>query len=157
MSLASWYGVFAAVATALNLGTQWVMLRFVHPLSPDPCAQWGFACASKFDLLVAMAAGTLIGLIAKYVLDKKYIFRFTARNAVHDMQKFFLYSLMGAFTTLIFLSTELAFDSLLPYSWSKYVGALVGLLVGYTTKFFCDRKFVFITERVCGTAKTAGH
>jgi len=104
-----------------------------------------------------MAAGTLIGLIAKYVLDKRYIFRFAARNAVDDMQKFFLYSLTGAFTTLIFWGTELAFDSLLPYSWSKYGGAVVGLLIGYTTKYFCDKKFVFIAEGGCGTAKTTGN
>jgi putative flippase GtrA len=60
-----------------------------------------------------------------------------------DAKKFILYSLMGAFTTIIFWGTEIAFDTLYQDPNAKYVGAVIGLSIGYVIKYFLDKKYVF--------------
>jgi putative flippase GtrA len=91
-----------------------------------------------------MFFGTLAGLIVKYILDKKFIFYHVVENKKEDAKKFALYSLMGVFTTLIFWGTEITFDTLLQDPNAKYLGAVIGLSIGYIIKYFLDKKFVFI-------------
>ena len=95
-------------------------------------------------LYVAMFFGTLAGLVAKYILDKKYIFYHITKDKKDDAQKFALYSLMGVFTTIIFWGTEIAFDALIEDPNAKYIGAIIGLSIGYIIKYFLDKKYVFI-------------
>jgi putative flippase GtrA len=84
--------------------------------------------------------GTLSGLLLKYFLDKKYIFFYETSSKKDDGKKFFLYSLMGVFTTLIFWAFELGFEFL----WQKkYLGAVIGLLIGYIVKYQLDKRYVF--------------
>ena len=122
------YTLFAIISTLVNL-----------------LAQYGsFAVYSGFfDLYAAMAVGTLAGLVVKYVLDKKFIFYHEVESKKEDAQKFFLYSLMGVFTTLIFWGFEIAFDALFVGESAKYVGAVIGLAIGYVVKYFLDKRFVF--------------
>ena len=90
-----------------------------------------------------MFFGTLTGLIAKYILDKKYIFYYVVKDKKEDSQKFILYSIMGVFTTLIFWGFEIGFDYIFDSEIAKYIGAIIGLSIGYITKYFLDKKFVF--------------
>ena len=55
-----------------------------------------------------------------------------------------LYSCMGVFTTVIFWGTETGFNAVFESSNAKYIGAVIGLTIGYIMKYFLDRKFVFI-------------
>ena len=122
------YAIFALLSTALNLFCQYL----------------SFALYDGFlSLYVAMFAGTLAGLVLKYILDKKYIFFHTPKSRADDGKKFFLYSLMGVFTTFIFWGFEIGFDMLFESKNAKYAGALVGLGIGYVVKYFLDKKFVF--------------
>lgn len=121
------YAAFAAVATAVNLLTQWAVL---------------LAWAGAYGLYAALALGTLTGLVAKYILDKRWIFADHSTGAATHARKFSLYTLMGVFTTAIFWGTELAFDALLGGAW-RYVGGALGLAVGYVVKYRLDRRFVF--------------
>lgn len=91
--------------------------------------------------------GTLAGLIVKYILDKRFIFYHTPKDKKDDAKKFVLYSLMGVFTTTIFWGTEIAFDALSQDPNAKYLGAIIGLGIGYIIKYFLDKKFVFKTKR----------
>ena len=91
-----------------------------------------------------MFTGTLSGLVVKYVLDKKLIFYHVVENKKDDAKKFALYSLMGVFTTIIFWGTEIAFDARSQNPNAKYLGAVIGLSIGYIIKYFLDKKFVFI-------------
>jgi len=91
-----------------------------------------------------MFFGTLAGLVAKYILDKKYIFYHTPKDKKDDAKKFVLYSFMGIFTTIIFWGTEITFDALLENPNAKYIGAVIGLSIGYIIKYFLDKKYVFI-------------
>ena len=123
------YIIFAVIATLLNLLFQYLSFKVYD----------GFG-----SLYVAMFLGTLAGLIAKYILDKRWIFYHISKNKKDDAKKFILYSIMGIFTTIIFWGTEIAFDMLLQNSNAKYIGAVIGLGIGYITKYYLDKRFVFI-------------
>ena len=122
------YSLFALIATIINLFTQFISLAIY---------------SQDFSLYIAMFFGTLTGLIAKYILDKKYIFYYVVKDKKEDSQKFILYSIMGVFTTLIFWGFEMGFDYIFDGEIAKYIGAIIGLSIGYITKYFLDKKFVF--------------
>lgn len=122
------YSLFALIATIINLFTQFISLAIY---------------SQDFSLYIAMFFGTITGLIAKYILDKKYIFYYVVKDKKEDSQKFILYSIMGVFTTLIFWGFEIGFDYIFDSEIAKYIGAIIGLSVGYITKYFLDKKFVF--------------
>ena len=127
--LAVKYALFALVSTLVNLLFQYLSFKVYS----------GFGA-----LYVAMAVGTLAGLVVKYVLDKKWIFYHTPKDRKDDAKKFALYSFMGVFTTLIFWGTEMAFYYLAHFPGSQYVGGALGLTVGYLVKYFLDKRFVFV-------------
>lgn len=122
------YILFAIVSAIINLGVQWFSFVLYK----------GFLA-----LYVAMFFGTLAGLITKYILDKKYIFYHTPKSKRDDGKKFALYSLMGVFTTFIFWAFEIGFDYLHESESAKYLGAVVGLGIGYIIKYYLDKRFVF--------------
>ena len=122
------YSLFALIATIINLFTQFISLAIY---------------SQDFSLYIAIFFGTLTGLIVKYILDKKYIFYYVVKDKKEDSQKFILYSIMGVFTTLIFWGFEIGFDYIFDSEIAKYIGAIIGLSIGYITKYFLDKKFVF--------------
>ncbi len=130
--LAIKYTIFAVISTLVNLLFQYL----------------SFLVYSDFgSLYIAMFLGTLAGLVAKYILDKKFIFYHTPTDKKDDAKKFVLYSLMGVFTTIIFWGTEITFDTLSQDPNAKYLGAIIGLTIGYIIKYFLDKKYVFIHKK----------
>ncbi|WP_263147291.1 GtrA family protein [Pseudomonas sp. RIT-PI-AD] len=128
MKLTFIYALLAVVATAANIGAQDLLVRVYD---------------GHYAVALSVAFGTGVGLIVKYVLDKRYIFRFRAKNAVHDGQTFILYALMGLITTVIFWGFEFGFDHLFQTKEMRYVGAVIGLAIGYVAKYALDKRFVF--------------
>ncbi len=126
------YALFAGIAIAVNLGTQFVLLQVY---------------SGKYSIYLAILGGTGTGLIVKYVLDKKYIFYYSTKNVKHDFYKFVMYAFMGIVTTAVFWGTELLFHFLFKFKSAKYIGGFLGLFIGYTTKYFLDKKFVFIDKK----------
>ncbi len=135
LSIAIKYALFAAIATLSNIGVQRLSLGIYGGI---------------YSLYVAMFFGTLVGLIIKYTLDKRYIFYYKVETKKEDLFKFILYSFMGVFTTLIFWGTELLFHRVFLFEAAKFIGAAVGLTVGYATKYFLDMRFVFRKGGVSG-------
>lgn len=123
------YGGFAVVATVVNLGVQRAVL--------------GAAGSGAAGFAAAMVAGTLAGLVVKYALDKRWIFLDPATGVRAHGQRFGLYTLMGVATTAIFWATETAFWLAWQTEAMRELGAVLGLAVGYVTKYFLDRRFVF--------------
>ena len=134
MKLALLYAFLALIATATNIGAQDLVVR--HYAGTDA-------------VLISVMTGTGVGLVVKYVLDKRYIFRFRARDTVHDSLTFALYTLMGLLTTVIFWGFEFGFDRLFESKEMRYLGGVIGLALGYLTKYQLDKRFVF---RVGATA-----
>ena len=69
VSLITKYIFFALIATILNL---WVQ-RFVLGVN-----------TSDISLLIAIVLGTLVGLVVKYTLDKKWIFYYKTYEIKKD-------------------------------------------------------------------------
>lgn len=122
------YLALAALATAVNLLTQWPFFQLFDG--------W-------WVLYLALFVGTLAGLVTKYLLDKKWIFNYQASSKSDDLQKFGLYSLMGVFTTAIFWGMEIFFFHVFVFEGSQYVGGALGLAIGYVVKYYLDKKYVF--------------
>lgn len=127
------YTVFAVIATFANL----LMQRLV--LLGGDTALW---------FMAAVAAGTLIGLVVKYLLDKRWIFGDTSTGVKAHGKKFSLYTAMGLITTAIFWGTETAFWLIWQTDMMREIGAVLGLSVGYVVKYNLDRRFVFTNNRL---------
>lgn len=139
LTLALHYSAFAIIATTANLGTQSAILAFDD---------------QALVYYLALAAGTGIGLVVKYILDKTWIFADRSKGVAAHAQKFSLYTLMGVVTTLIFWATETAFWFAWQTHEARVAGALLGLGVGYFVKYQLDRRFVF-TAGEQGAARLA--
>lgn len=128
MNLIIKYVIFALIATAVNIGAQDIVIRNY---------------IGAFDILISVVVGTGAGLVVKYILDKRYIFRFRARDVAHDGKTCALYTLMGLATTVIFWGFEFGFDHLFETKEMRYLGGIIGLAIGYLTKYHLDKRYVF--------------
>ena len=122
------YALFAVLAALANLAAQ----RAVFALAP---------VALRYEL--ALVAGTGVGLVAKYLLDRRWIFHDRSRGLRAHSRRFTLYSLTGVVTTLIFWGTETAFWLAFGTRPMREAGAALGLLLGYVLKYRLDRRYVF--------------
>jgi putative flippase GtrA len=122
------YALLALIATVINIAAQDIAIHLY---------------AGAFSVLISMIVGTGAGLVVKYILDKRFIFRFRARDLGHDSKTFALYTLMGLATTVIFWGFELGFDHLFGSKEMRYVGGVIGLAIGYVTKYYLDKRYVF--------------
>ena len=129
------YAAFAAIATLANLGAQ----RIVLSLGED---------AAIF--VAAVFWGTLVGLVVKYLLDKRWIFADHSTGLANHGRKFSLYTAMGVVTTAIFWGTETLFWLLWKTDVMRETGAVLGLAVGYLVKYRLDRRFVFTDGSALG-------
>jgi putative flippase GtrA len=125
------YTAFAVVATIANLATQRAVLQFGD---------------TGGHFVLAVGAGTLVGLVIKYILDKRWVFFDVETSVQNHSRKFSLYTAMGLITTAIFWGTEIAFWLTWHTDMMRELGAILGLSVGYVVKYNLDRRFVF-TER----------
>ena len=126
------YGVFAAIATLINLGSQEIAIRFY---------------TGPYAIYVALLFGTLTGLVSKYTLDKNFIFAYTTESHLHNLNKFVAYTLTGGFTTAMFWGLELGFEYWFGGKTARYTGAAIGLTIGYVVKYRLDKHLVFVGEQ----------
>lgn len=127
--LALSYAIFALIATAANIGAQDLLIR---------------AYRGGFNLVVSVIAGTGAGLAVKYILDKRYIFRFRTRSVADNARTFGLYIGTGAVTTAVFWAFEFGFHYLFRTMEMRYLGGIVGLSIGYFIKYQFDKRYVFV-------------
>lgn len=128
LAVAALYAVFAAAAAAVNLGTQWA----VAGLWP-----WGLPS------IAALIAGTGAGLLVKYILDKRWIFRAMPMRLAADARRFLQYCATGLVTTALFWGIELSCIAAFGAAWGRYAGGAAGLCAGYSLKYLLDRRIVF--------------
>lgn len=128
-TLLSTYAALAVLATGANIGAQMLCIAAYDGAGAVP---------------LSMAAGTGVGLLLKYGLDKRYIFACRPEGLAHDGRLFALYSLTGLFTTALFWGVELLFHWLFASDAWRYAGGVLGLALGYALKYRLDRRFVFV-------------
>ena len=127
------YATFAVIATIANLCVQ----RLVLSQGND-----------GLTFALAVGTGTLVGLVIKYMLDKRWIFYDLDTGVKAHGQKFSLYTAMGLVTTAIFWGTETAFWLIWQTDVMRELGAVIGLSIGYAVKYNLDRRFVFANSRL---------
>lgn len=125
--LASRYVLFAVIAGVTNLGAQAVV----------------FAIAPFEPLALSILTGTGAGFVAKYLLDKHWIFFDGYHGPSKEARKIFLYGAFSVAMTLIFWGFEIGFLTVWETNFAKYAGAVVGLVIGNFLKYRLDRAFTF--------------
>lgn len=124
------YGAFAILAALANLMTQRLVLAVAGAES-----QLGYG--------LALLSGTGVGLLLKFVLDKRWIFHDAVQSARAETGKFWRYTMTGIATTLLFWGTETWFWLVWQTDLMREAGAILGLSVGYVIKYNLDKRFVF--------------
>jgi putative flippase GtrA len=127
------YAAFAVIATVANLATQRAVLQLGN---------------TGAYFAAAVGAGTIIGLVIKYLLDKRWIFHDIETGMRKHSQMFSLYTVMGTATTAIFWGTETAFWMIWHTDFMRELGAMIGLSIGYIIKYNLDRRFVFADRQM---------
>jgi len=125
------YGSFAVISIASNLAAQALDMYIDN---------------NSYAMLLSMLVGTGVGLVTKYILDKRYIFIFKAENLAHHGKLFFLYSVMGIVTTALFWIIEYGFNWIFATELMRYIGGAIGLIMGYLIKYRLDKQFVFVNK-----------
>ena len=138
--LALAYTAFAVIATIANLGAQRISLALYAGAGAVP---------------VAILLGTGVGLVIKYLLDKRWIFNDARGGAAVHGRLLGLYTLMGVATTAIFWGMEYGFHLVWRTDAMRELGAVIGLGIGYVVKYQLDRRFVFIAPRPAPRADAA--
>ena len=130
--LALRYAAFAAVAVLANLAAQRAVLAFGEG-------------AGHF--IAAVGLGTAVGLVVKYLLDRRWIFADRTAGLAATGWQFGRYTATGLATTAIFWATESAFWLIWQTHAMREAGAVLGLAVGYVLKYRLDRAYVFNRAR----------
>ena len=128
MKIALMYTIFAVISTIANIWSQDLTFRIYQ---------------GEFDLWLGILVGTAVGLVVKYFLDKRYIFKYQTTSIEHGSKTFYLYTVMGVFTTIIFWGFEYTFDAIYQTAEMRYLGGVIGLAIGYIVKYQLDKRFVF--------------
>lgn len=128
MKIALMYTIFAIFATVANIASQDLSTRLYQ---------------GPFAITLSIFVGTGVGLILKYWLDKRYIFQYQTISIQHGSKTFYLYTVMGLVTTVIFWGFEFAFDAVYQTKEMRYLGGIIGLAIGYYVKYQLDKKYVF--------------
>lgn len=129
MKVAGTYACLSIVAIVVNICSQAMVLLWFDGL---------------YSLSYSLAVGAVAGLITKYLLDKRYVFRFQVAEVRNNTKTFILYCLVGVFTTALFLIVELFFNHMFKSDLMRYLGGVLGLSMGYALKYQLDKRFVFV-------------
>lgn len=122
IKLPATYAISSLIAILANISTQEMT---------DSCG-----------IMVSILAGTGIGLMVKYLLDKQYIFSFRAHGALRTRKALMLYILMGITTTGMFWGVEFGFQFLFETKMMRYFGGVIGLAMGYLIGFGLEKRYV---------------
>ena len=122
------YIVFAIIVTITNLSSQRLVLSFL---------------TGNVGYFAALFTGTFIGVVLGYFLDKNWIFKDRVMSSKAVGKQFFLYTMTGAIHTPVFWLIETVFWFIWKTDGMRELGAILGLLVAYTIKYFILRRYVF--------------
>ena len=134
------------MATLINIGIQKTLeIIFTKIIEADfYLIEINIIKKVTFGLLFQMFIATIIAFIFKYLVDKIFIFKDKTKyfSKTH-LKMIFMYGSFAILTTLIFWFFELSFKYFFNFKNAHYIGAVLGLAIGYTIKFLLDKKYVF--------------
>ena len=125
------YSVFAIIVTITNLSSQRLVLSFL---------------TGNVGYFSALFTGTFIGVVLGYILDKNWIFKDPVMSSRVMGKQFFWYAMTGAIHTPVFWLIESVFWFIWKTDGMRELGAVLGLVIAYTLKYFILRRYVFNSD-----------
>ena len=145
------YFIFAACMILLNYIIQKLNELVI---SPYICSVFGgndfiqalYCSTSLVDMPELIGSIVAVGItyVIKFFLDKYLVFKKTSLKIKETSQEFFKYFGFAILTTIENIGIQFIFTNV--FNAPLEVGFLVALSIGYITKFFLDRKYVFTKE-----------
>jgi len=145
------YFIFAACMIMLNYIIQKTNQIVIAPFI---CGSFGsteffqlFYCSTNpynMPELIGSIAAVGITYIIKFFLDKYIVFKKSSLKIKETSQEFFKYFGFAILTTILNVGIQFILTNL--FNAPLEVSFVVALSIGYITKFFLDRKYVFTKE-----------
>ena len=142
------YFIFAIWMIALNYGIQ-KLNQIVF--APAICNSFGsnefiyllYCSTSRYDMPTLIGSIVAIGItyIIKFFLDKLIVFKskgIPLRNTTKEFLKYFVFAIL---TSIENIGIQFLLRNFL--NSSLEISIFLALTIGYSTKFFLDRKYVF--------------
>ncbi|MFX0022498.1 MAG: GtrA family protein [Candidatus Hermodarchaeota archaeon] len=143
----SLYFIFAAAMIGLN----YLIQKLNEVLAPIICASLGsieffqvFYCSTNpFDMSELIGSIVAVGItyIIKFFLDKYIVFKRSGTGSKQTSIEFTKYLGFAILTTLENIGIQFLLSNFL--NTPLEISVVIALGIGYLTKFFLDRKFVF--------------
>jgi len=141
------YFIFAAFMILLNYTIQKINELAI---SPFICSVFGgndfiqaFYCLSSINMPELIGSIVAVGItyFIKFFLDKYLVFKKKDLKIKETSQEFFKYFGFAILTTLENIGIQFVFSNF--FGAPLEVSIIIALSIGYLTKFFLDRKYVF--------------
>ncbi len=101
-----------------------------------------FEIAAPKDVIIeAMFIATFVSLLAKYILDKRYIFEGPTE---FSLPTFLRYTFFGGCITLVVFSGEYVIWRLTQKDLARDLWVITALLIGYWVKYQLDLRYTFL-------------
>lgn len=145
------YFIFAACMILLNY-----IIQKINELAISPfiCSVFGgnafiqaLYCSTNpvnMPELIGSIVAVGITYVIKFFLDKYLVFKKTSLKIKETSQEFFKYFGFAILTTIENIGLQFILTNL--FNAPIEVSVIVALSIGYVTKFFLDRKYVFIND-----------
>lgn len=145
------YFTFAAIMIGLNYLIQKLNQLIIAPFicqnfSGNDFFQIFYCSTNPFDMVELMGSIVAVGItyIIKFFLDKYIVFKTTETKLKETSIEFLKYFGFAILTTIENIGIQFLLTNYL--NAPLEISFIIALSIGYLTKFFIDKKFVFITE-----------
>lgn len=145
------YFTFAAIMIGLNYLIQKLNQLIIAPFicqnfSGNDFFQIFYCSTNPFDMAELMGSIVAVGItyIIKFFLDKYIVFKTTETKLKETSIEFLKYFGFAILTTIENIGIQFLLTNYL--NAPLEISFIIALSIGYLTKFFIDKKFVFITK-----------
>lgn len=127
--------MFAGIAIGLNILFQYIVKIALRNHIKE-----------NIVFILQLVVGTGVGFVFKFLVDKFLIFK--EKSLERTLRQLAIYTIFALLTTAIFWCVELLFLIIFSFENRELIGGFLGLSIGYTVKFFLDKKWVFGIENL---------
>jgi putative flippase GtrA len=140
------YFTFAALMIILNYGIQ----KLNQFIAPTLCSNFGgiewfqvLYCTKEPNMPDFIGSVIAVGItyLIKFFLDKFLVFKAMSKKLKQTSKEFIKYFMFAILTTLENLGIQFVLENF--FSFPLDSSAFIALPIGYLTKFFLDRTYVF--------------
>ena len=121
------YLILCFFAIFLNIVSQQIFLLFF---------------AGPYSIEISILIGTIMTFFLRFYLEKNFVF-LKDKFSFKTESMLYMYFVSSIFTTLIFWIFEYSFHLFFDTDFLRYIGATIGLLVGFYIKYKIDKGLTF--------------